>query len=1480
MTTSLLLQQAANGLEHMSHEGSDGTELENLTVECLAHIRELNVVECYKWNDWPERPALLNVDGSDIGIDAVALRNDKKWVAIQCKARQLVDGGAAPITVKEMNSFLSASSNNDVFAARWIVSNTVVSYEGKTEEKIKLSGFPVKNINLSNLVAAEIAASLTDSTQNRQSMQDEAVAKAVEVLRAHELSDNPLPKGQARGKIILPCGAGKTRIALRIVEELTPAQQVSVVLCPSIALVSQLRSEFKQHSIKDIRDLVVCSDETAGFGNHKNRVVDREEKIANDSTGAFDFVDKGSLTTNEIAGCDVTTNPTEIAGWLKQRVDAENKNAINVVFSTYQSAERLSEGIKQSGSQDAFKVMICDEAHRTANLRVVLKKAQSQENAKGFALCHNQEAFPATYRVYQTATPKIYGKQLKAQIEERRQHVSGELQADWIAKDMDDEATFGVELYRRSYGDAVSNGWLSDYRIIAMGVTGDKATRIATDLIEEDHKQAELDAERSRKETGKKIPKASLLRKLPTTGDYLKGMAVALALGGGAHTSNGERVKIASCISFSNTILRSKAMEKVLQSEAVKQWVKEQLGDDFVDYSLRHLDASDTAATREEAKTWLKEGNSKEVHAITNVGIFGEGTDSPSLSAVAFLDTRKSPVDVTQAVGRAMRLAQDKSFGYVIVPVVIPTNRDAEEWLATSSPYEGWSELGAILQALRAHDSRRLEEHFAEIVQLCLPKIDNEATLLPVNHTIHLATLDNKQVQHAYHRGTQQEAVETLEDAAKTKTPLSNYEKVDLKIENYLDDPETEPTQSFVAKETFDQQLEISSASPKRGISTKTKIFPNGKISVNATKKQARDIANGVKAGVSVETTNEKKKRLARERQETETEQQKAFDKQTQSALFEVEQVLNQRIVMNLLEHSGINGERTKKETEMNMLKDAVYTAAAFLRLSKPLANALNKHYVKTPRSNSTKETKEKADGAVIASLIWLNAAMLQQRIKAGGWLGHKTTSLPDLSEVASEDEPVRALHYAWSSITDQDFVPVIRPAKDVLRVAESVNRLPELKKALRHIAKSAQELAHAYADAGIDYAGALFNEVMGDQSSDGAFFTRPLAAEIAARLTLDVLDPNNEIVWCDPRVLKEHKTLDLACGSGTLLAAVGTEIKRRAVSQGATKEQLNTIQKALVEETLKGLDINPVSLQLAATQLLAHNENVRYMKMGLHLMPYGGENKPNAPVFAGSLELFGQELICRQKNPRLYDDDLGDTSASTKLIKDTFSPDDTFDDPDVCKAAEDAVNAKIVIMNPPFTNNEKMGQKFGANVKQKLKSKINTLESYLKKSDSSLSDFLDKKSLGPRFAALADLCIDGNDGVFATILPTTALANTSGLRERLELARRFHIHTIVTCHNPHDYNLSQDTSINESVVIMQRLDTSILPPPPPPLGRLESSRLTVCHATTTKSKGYSTQSTWRRRVSLPKVGVKYQNGPEDELSVEIGQVQFGVHPN
>ena len=124
---------------------------------------------------------------------------------------------------------------------------------------------------------------------------------------------------------------------------------------------------------------------------------------------------------------------------------------------------------------------------------------------------------------------------------------------------------------------------------------------------------------------------------------------------------------------------------------------------------------------------------------------------------------------------------------------------------------------------------------------------------------------------------------------------------------------------------------------------------------------------------------------------------------------------------------------------------------------------------------------------------------------------------------------------------------------------------------------------------------------------------------------------------------------VDLACGSGTLLAASLTEMKRRARERGMSERQLAELQKLAVEKTISGLDFNPVSLQLAAAQLTAGNTDVTYRNMGLHRMPYGATDDNANVVQAGTLELLGQRRVIGMGNGEL---DLGDQEVATERLQ------------------------------------------------------------------------------------------------------------------------------------------------------------------------------------------------------------------------------------
>ena len=196
--------------------------------------------------------------------------------------------------------------------------------------------------------------------------------------------------------------------------------------------------------------------------------------------------------------------------------------------------------------------LVCDEPTAppvcAARARLKTPRCPSEQRVRDFTLCHDNDAFPATYRVYQTATPRIYDTS----------RVNRDQASDWIVRSMDDEGTFGVELYRKSYVEAVSNQWLADYRIIAVGVNGPDEFRIANTLAGQTQSKG---------------------RNPLTSAHFLRGLAFSLAMGGATQQRGDGTVPIKSCIAFMNTVDKSKNMAEALQTPAVRNWLQGWLDD-------------------------------------------------------------------------------------------------------------------------------------------------------------------------------------------------------------------------------------------------------------------------------------------------------------------------------------------------------------------------------------------------------------------------------------------------------------------------------------------------------------------------------------------------------------------------------------------------------------------------------------------------------------------------------------------------------------------------------------------------------------------------------------------------------------------------------------------------------------------------------------------------------------------------------------
>lgn len=1337
------INNALKEIEENRYRQTEGTWLEKITVECAPLIAAWDVSEAWLWKDWPERQEYYQIK-KDLGIDVVVRRSsDGKLIAIQCKSRKArKDGKAHSLALEEVSKFLNIT-NRELWAERWLVSFGNVKITNETVHALGIE--PEKDIAQLNLeldlrnqlVMQEVHKDRTYShsgaiqngnkpIETRDCMQREAINTSVRLLREHaecfkvkqEQEGVEKPVGRARGRIILPCGTGKSRIALRIVEELTEPSQVSLVLCPSIALVSQLRREFLNHSRNlkgsKLKVMAVCSDQG----------VARDKELANDPTA-----DLGQDSAADVQGF-VTTDPNQIGNWMDKVTD--DGDSFGVIFGTYQSSHKIAEALEKSNRE--FQVMIADEAHRTAGLKSV---ARLDKKIRDFTICHDDIRIPTKYRIYQTATPKVFNFEKKRVTQNEK----------FIVRDMADETVFGPELYRRSYTDAVHNGWLSDYQIIAIGVNDKEAYDKANEIA-------------SRK--GSKLSTAQLMR----------GFVLALVMGG-ALRQKGAHIR--SSINFMNRIAQSNAMAKCLASRIVRLWVKDRMQTEGLDYEpgqykLQHLDARSNVKARDDAKASLMSATENNPFGILNVNIFSEGVDAPSLSAVGFLEARKSPVDVIQAVGRVMRRAENKEKGYIICPILIPPGVDAETWLRNSHKEDGWKELGQILVALRAHDSR-IEVKLSELMQIYLPQRSEEDDTAQVSTLVAIGSDDHR--TKVYIDKSQTGEVQTkLERILKENVQPKEVGFQQL-AEEETSSADWEAERILSGKTLKDGSIALREGGIERDKPASGEI--RGRVNIKKTKKLAGKMLNET-AGRPIGkrgTQATKRPRDGREKQGFD------FDK----ILKEVDEIEKMQISVNLLEKSGLAQNRAVRD--VNILEDSIGEATRCLKddeLDACLDRFFNLHQL------DAKTRKKQANGCTIASLLLMNAAMLHQRISAGRWL----EGISGLDTIKNSTDALTKFYDQWGDIRAHDFLPVFEPAIKILRAVRDTGRLEGMNRALRHLAGEAERIAEHYADLGADHAGVLFNKVMGNQDSDGAFFTLPPAATLLAGLTLDVASPDAD--WRQTETWREHRTVDLACGSGTLIASILTEMKRRAKDQGADEERLDELQKLAVEKLIAGLDFNDVSLQLAAAQMISGNRDVRYEGMQLHKMPYGMSDEQEGHVAIGSLELLGQSKIVPP--PDLGWDDEKLLSEQLQLERKAPLP----------KGALPAVkNVRIVIMNPPFTNRSKMGEKFPKPVQQMMRKRVDSHEKMLITADPEMKEFVDKNSIEPMFVALADRCLNPENGVLSMINSTIALTATSALRKRIVLAERFHIHTLLTCHLPNQINLSQNTAINESMIIAKR---------------------------------------------------------------------------
>jgi predicted helicase len=279
-----------------------------------------------------------------------------------------------------------------------------------------------------------------------------------------------------------------------------------------------------------------------------------------------------------------------------------------------------------------------------------------------------------------TATPRIYSEAAHAKAKE----------ADAALCSMDDPQMYGEEMYRIGFGEAVSKQLLSDYKVIVLTVEERQLNENLKNSIAEKSKEenAEIKTEDALKIIGciNALSKKSLTDK-----ELFEGVDPA---------------PMRSAVAFCQSIAASKATAQNFNicRDVYFSTLPPELRNEIAAVQASHVDGTMGAQKREQELYWLKSADpaKRECNILHNVRCLSEGVDVPSLDAVMFLSARNSQIDVVQSVGRVMRKACGKRYGYIIIPVVVPQEAEPEKVLSSDRFKVVWT----VLNALRAHDDR------------------------------------------------------------------------------------------------------------------------------------------------------------------------------------------------------------------------------------------------------------------------------------------------------------------------------------------------------------------------------------------------------------------------------------------------------------------------------------------------------------------------------------------------------------------------------------------------------------------------------------------------------------------------------------------------------------------------------------------------------------------------------------------------------
>lgn len=554
----------------------------------------------------------LKLEGTDYGVDGVIVLRNGELMAYQVKFRE---SRVAP-SARELAMFWA---EGEYAHFRCIVANTFVLPAVANKKRNHLSVLEDKFLALSQEFFEALFLFATEAATKpkiRHSPRPYQVEMLNDIIAGFRTSD--------RGKLIAACGTGKTLVSLWVTEGLRTA--TVLFLAPSLALIRQTLGEWVDQARAPFSYLCVCSDISVSDG------TDQDEAI---------------LLPSDV-DVPVTTDPAEITKFLETAAPGKR-----VIFCTYQSLDVLVDGCARVRDFQ-FDLTIFDEAHRTAGLR----------NSELFSLALDNARIKSRLRLFMTATERMVRARIREIAEESNRVVFS----------MDNESLYGPVFHRLTFGKAIAQGIIADYRVVFAGVTESKVL----ELIKTNRYVAPDVTDTS----GKPVAAQDLFKELLLT------KAVA-------------EFTLTKVITFHSSVREAQRFITAFQSLAPV------ILDDRISGIKTFFDHVNGTQAASERALRISEFEASDLGVLSNVRCLAEGVDIPLIDTVFFADPRNSPIDIVQAVGRSLRQRYGTlgKIAYIVVPFIIPERREDIE----SANNGAFDSLHNVIQALRDQDETLAE---------------------------------------------------------------------------------------------------------------------------------------------------------------------------------------------------------------------------------------------------------------------------------------------------------------------------------------------------------------------------------------------------------------------------------------------------------------------------------------------------------------------------------------------------------------------------------------------------------------------------------------------------------------------------------------------------------------------------------------------------------------------------------------------------